>query len=105
MEGRGLARREVIDLLRAVESQIRRLGVRRLALFGSVARDQAHPTSDVDLLVEFEPGRKTFDAFMELADLLERTLDRRVELLTSESLSPFLGPRILAEAVDVVRAA
>ena len=91
--------------LTAAESDILGLGVRRLALFGSVRRDTARPDSDVDLLVEFAPGEKSFDHFMALGDLLERVLGHRVELVTPESLSPFLKPHILAEAMDVVRAA
>lgn len=59
----------------------------------------------MDLLVEFIPGRKSFDAFMHLYDLLEERLGRRVELVTTEALSPYIGPHILAEAEDVVRTA
>jgi uncharacterized protein len=81
------------------------MGVVRLALFGSVLRGEATPESDIDLLVEFAPGAKNFDRFMALADLLEERLGRRVELVTIEALSPFIGPRILAEAKDVLRAA
>ena len=81
------------------------MGVVRLALFGSVLREEASPDSDIDLLVEFAPGAKSFDRFMALADLLEERLGRRVELVTIEALSPFIGPRILAEAKDVLRAA
>jgi len=51
----------------------------------------------VDLLVEFKTGRKTFDAFIQLAFLLEDLLERRVELVTPESLSPHIGPHILKE--------
>ena len=65
----------------------------------------ARADSDVDLLVEFEPGQKSFDHLMALGDLLEHVLGHRVELVTPESLSPFLKPHILAEAMDVVRAA
>jgi predicted nucleotidyltransferase len=68
-------------------------------------RNQARPESDVDFLVEFAAGQKTFDHFEALAELLEQALERRVELVTTEALSPYLGPRILAEAADVVRAA
>lgn len=100
-----LSRDEVIARIRAIEAEIRRLGVRRLALFGSVLRNEARSNSDVDLLVEFAPGEKTIDRFMSLADLLEATLGRPVELVTTEGLSPFIGPRILAEATDVVCAA
>ena len=88
-----------------VESEIRRLGVRWLALFGSVIRNEACPDSDIDVLAEFTPTEKTFDRFMALGDLLEDTLEHRVEVVTTESLSPFIGPHILAEATDVLRAA
>jgi predicted nucleotidyltransferase len=59
----------------------------------------------VDLLVEFEPERKTFDNFMALCFFLEDLLGRPVEIVTTEALSPFIGPRILDEAVDVLTAA
>ena len=105
MSTTALTRDEAIRRLQTVESEIRRLGVRRLALFGSVLRNEARPDSDVDVLVEFTPAEKTFDRFMALADLLERTLEHPVEVVTTESLSPFIGPHILAEAKDVLRAA
>jgi predicted nucleotidyltransferase len=89
----------------AVEARIRSLGVQRLALFGSVLRGVPRPDSDVDLLVQFTKGSKTFDRFIALSELLEEHLGRRVELVTTEALSPFLGPHILAEARDVLRAA
>ena len=91
--------------LAACEVDVRRLGVLRLALFGSVRRGQPRPDSDVDVLVQFAPGTKTYAKFLELTDLLELHLGRRVELVTTEALSPFIGPRILAEAADVLRAA
>jgi predicted nucleotidyltransferase len=105
MSPSALSRDEAVRRLQTVEAEIRLLGVRRLALFGSVLRDEARPDSDVDLLVEFTPGEKSFDRFMALADLLESVLERRVELVTTEALSPYIGPHILAEAADVLRAA
>jgi uncharacterized protein len=105
MTNGALSREEAISRLQAAEAEIRRLGVHRLALFGSVLRGEARPDSDVDLLVEFGPGQKSFDRFMALADLLEAKLGHRVELVTTEALSPHIGPYILAEATDVVRAA
>lgn len=94
-------------LARLVESEgrLRALGVSALALFGSFARDEARPDSDVDLLVDFAPGRKSFDGLDALVSFLEELLGRRVEVVTREALSPHLGPRILDEAEDVVRAA
>jgi predicted nucleotidyltransferase len=100
-----LTRQEACARLALSEHDIRALGVARLALFGSVARDEARPDSDVDLLVQFAPGAKTYERFLALSELLEARLERRVELVTTESLSPFIGPRILAEAQDVLRAA
>lgn len=78
--------------------------MRRLALFGSVRHDAARPDSDVDLLVEFEREQKTLSHLVGLGELLESVLRRRVEMVTA-GLSPFLRPHILANAVDVVRAA
>ncbi|MGQ0816337.1 MAG: nucleotidyltransferase family protein [Gemmatimonadota bacterium] len=100
-----LTRTDVVERLHAIEDEILSLGVERLALFGSVLRGQATNDSDVDFLVQFSPGRKTFDSFMALSDMLESALSHRVELVTLEALSPFIGPRILAEAVDALRAA
>ena len=73
------------------------LGVYRFGLFGSFVTGKQDAESDVDLLVEFKPGRKSFDSFMSLAFLLEDILGRKVDLVTRESLSPYIGPKILAE--------
>ncbi len=105
MNGTPPDRERILRSLRDADADIRRLGVRRLALFGSVARGDSHAGSDVDLLVEFNRGEKNYDRFLALSDLLERLVGHPVELVTLESLSPFIGPHILAEATDVLRAA
>jgi predicted nucleotidyltransferase len=105
MTSKPLGRDEAVRRLVASEARIRGLGVQRLALFGSVLRGEAGPDSDVDVLVQFSPGAKTFEHFLALSDLLEELLGKPVELVTTEALSPFIGPRILAEAHDVLRAA
>lgn len=84
-------------MLNQNQSYLMALGVRRIGLFGSFVRGDQRLDSDIDLLVEFEPGRKTFDAFMELSFFLEDVLEHRIELVTVESLSPYLGPHILRE--------
>lgn len=98
-------RQEATERIAACAAEIRELGVLRLALFGSVLRGDASPDSDADLIVHFAPGMKSYDRFLALSELLESRLGRHVELVTPEALSPFIGPSILAEAVDVLRAA
>jgi uncharacterized protein len=95
---------EAMARLSPKAAAIRELGVERLAVFGSVIRGRPRPDSDVDVLVGFASGKKTCGRFLELAELLEEALGRPVELVTVESLSPILRPRILAEARDVIRA-
>ena len=87
----------ILALLRDRRDQIGALGVRRLALFGSFVQQQQDVDSDVDVLVEFAPDRKTFDNFIQLAFFLEELFGRRVELVTHESLSHYLGPHILSK--------
>ena len=96
------AKDEILDRLRQCEPKLQELGVTRLGLFGSFVREEQDSTSDIDVLVEFAPGKKSFDAFMDIAFLLEDELQRRVELVTVDSLSPYIGPRILAEVEDVL---
>ncbi len=88
---------QLLALLRDHQAHISALGVKRLGVFGSFMHGRPKVDSDVDVLVEFVPGRKTFDNFIQLAFFLERLFDRHVELVTPESLSPFLGPHILSE--------
>jgi predicted nucleotidyltransferase len=85
----------ILGLLRAQRSKLEEYGVRRIGLFGSFAHGTSGPESDVDILVEFEPVKKSYDNFIHLAFYLEEILGRRVELVTTESLSPYIGPRIL----------
>jgi len=94
------------DVRKALEPlvpSLRRLGVRRLGLFGSVARNEANDGSDVDMLVEFAPASRSYDNFFTVGELLEQAVGRRVELVTPESLSRHIGPHILRELryVDV----
>ena len=96
---------DIVQRLSPCREQIRQLGVVSLSLFGSFVRDEADAGSDVDLLVQFAPDSKTFDRFMALVFLLEDALGRTVELVTPESLSPYIGNQILSEAENVPFAA
>jgi uncharacterized protein len=89
--------RAVLSLLREHRADLRRFGIRRCGLFGSFVRDRAQPQSDVDLLIEFAPGQKSVDHFMQAAFYLDDLLGRKVELVTRESLSPHIGRHILQD--------
>jgi len=69
-------------------------------VFGSVARGEAGPASDVDLLVQMDSGRSLLD-LIGLTQELESILQRKVDVLTDEGLSPYLKERIQAEAVPL----
>jgi hypothetical protein len=68
-------------------SEIRALGARRIGIFGSFARGQANDDSDVDVYVEFDDDKRTYDNFFALNELLESALGRRVDLVTDRALS------------------
>ena len=72
--------------------------IRRLALFGSILRDDFGPNSDVDVLVEFEPGVRTGLRFFAMQDELSEIIGRRVDLNTPQCLSKYFRDRVLAEA-------
>ena len=98
----GLTRDEAIRTLRARETELRRRGVLRLALFGSVARREAGPGSDVDIMVVIDESRKF--SLVDLAGLrldLCDALGRDVDIVERDYLKPFLRDAILAEAVEV----
>jgi hypothetical protein len=83
----------------------RRHHIRRLAFFGSVLRDDFTPQSDVDVLVEFEPGKTPGWAFFGMQDELSEILGRRVDLKTPQELSKYFRDEVLAEAEEVYVAA
>ena len=90
-------KRDIFQILLKNQTRLKTLGVNRLGLFGSFARGEQSPDSDINLLLEFLPGEKSFDSFMHLSFLLEELLEHPVELVTVESLSPYLKPHILKE--------
>ena len=88
-----------------LEQICRRYAIRRLAFFGSVLRGDFAPTSDVDVLVEFEPGRTPGLAFFSLQAELGELLRRKVDLHTPSSLSQYFREDVLREAEPLYVAA
>lgn len=88
----------VLKLLAEHKAELARFGVKSLSLFGSFARNEARPTSDVDILVEFSQPVGYF-VYMDLKEHLEKLLQRRVDLTTPDALKRQLRDRILSEAV------
>jgi len=99
---RGLPFEFSLDSLDAV---CRRYGIRRLSVFGSALRDDFMADSDLDLLVEFQPGRTPGFGFFRLEAELSAIFGRRVDLNTRASLSPYFRDRVLFEARDLYVAA
>lgn len=89
-----------LALLAQHQTTLRNMGVTSLAIFGSVARNEARPDSDVDLLVEIE-APVTFDRYMDVKFYLEDLLDKPVDLVTALSLKPQLRSIVEREAIHV----
>ena len=77
------------------DQQLAAYGVKQIGLFGSYLHSLANETSDIDLLVDISKEKKTFRNFMHLNYYLEDILGNKVELVTLQSLSPYIGPSIL----------
>lgn len=92
---------DINELIKAKRDEILRIaakhGARNVRIFGSVARGEADEQSDVDFLVDMEPGRSLFDLAGLYVDL-EELLGRKVDVVTTRGISPYLKDRILAEA-------
>lgn len=100
MPATAMKRDEVLSLIRAHRGELEQFGVKSLSVFGSVARDEAKPESDLDVLADFGP-EPTFDGFMGLKFFLEDLLGRRVDLATSDMLHPRIRASVLADALPV----
>ncbi len=93
-----MTRNEIMAHIRRHDDFLIAHGVRRIGLFGSYVRGEEREESDIDLIVEFDAGKKNYDNFIELCFFLEELLGRKVDLLTPESLSPFIRPFIEKDA-------
>ena len=88
---------EILDTIEKNRGTFKRLGVRKLGLFGSCAHGDSTNASDLDFVVEFE--KKTFDTYMDTKDFLERLFDHPVDLVITDTIKPRLRKTILENAM------
>jgi hypothetical protein len=96
-----MSRDEVLTTLRQHAPELQAEGILHLALFGSTARDEATPASDVDLMAEYDPNKRL--SLLDIVGLqhqLEDLLGAKVDLCTRKLIKPILKPYVEADAVD-----
>jgi predicted nucleotidyltransferase len=91
---------EALETLRRSEHALRARGVRRAALFGSVARDENRPGSDIDIMVEIDPEAHitAFD-YVGLKEYIAGLFDSPVDVASRDGLKPYLRPAAMADAI------
>jgi predicted nucleotidyltransferase len=87
----------ILQTLARQHRQLAAYGVQQIGLFGSYVHNNANENSDIDLLVDISKERKTLHNFLHLNYYLKELFGCRVELITRQSLSPYIGPHILKE--------
>ena len=91
---------DVLATLRRSESALRARGVRRAALFGSLARGEHRPGSDIDIMVEIDPeAHVTVFDYVGLKEYIAGLFDSRVDVVSSDGLKPHLRPAATADAI------
>jgi len=92
------------EILKEKREQIlsiaRKYGARKVRIFGSIARGEGKPDSDLDLLVELEPGRSLLDIIAIKQDL-EGLLNRKVDVVTEAAVSPYIRDEVLRQAISL----
>ncbi len=92
----------ILDILKSSKAELSKLGIANVGLFGSYLRNEQSDKSDIDLLIDFEPGKENFDNYMAVYDLFENIFkNQKVEVLTKNGLSKYIGPKILKEVMYV----
>ena len=92
----------ILITLKQNKAKLARLGIENVGLFGSYLRNEQSKGSDIDILIDFNPDEENFDNYMEACALFEELFNNeRVEVVTKNGLSPYIGPKILNEVVYV----
>jgi len=92
------SKEHILSTLKSQKSDLSEFGVQEIGLFGSYVRDEQTEKSDIDILINFGPDKESFDNYMAVYDILEDLFKNlRVEIVTKNGLSPYIGPKILEE--------
>ena len=92
----------ILSTIQTHKTELFKIGIRDIGLFGSYVRGEQSDNSDIDILIDFEPDRENYDNYMAVYDRLEQLFkNERIEIVTKNGLSPYIGPRILNEVVYV----
>jgi hypothetical protein len=95
-------RDDIIATIKDTKPELAKLGIRDIGLFGSYARDEQSAISDIDILIDFDPEKENYDNYMAVYDIFEQLFkNEKVEIITKNGLSPYIGPGILKEVVYV----
>jgi predicted nucleotidyltransferase len=96
------SREYILSVIKNHKAELSRLGIRNIGLFGSCARNEQNEKSDIDILIDFDKDKENFDNYMAVYDLIEKLFkNRRVDIVTKNGLSPYIGPKILNEVLYV----
>lgn len=92
----------ILSILKKHKPDLYRFGVSNIGLFGSYLRNEQTPSSDIDLLIDFEPQKENFDNFMGVYDMFEQLFKgEKIEVVTKNGLSKHIGPNILKNIIYV----
>ncbi len=92
----------IISVLKTHKAELSKYGISNIGLFGSYVRNEQSTWSDIDLLIDFEPDKETFDNYMAVYDMFENLFrNEQVEIVTKNGLSKHIGPKILNEVLYV----
>jgi len=92
----------ILATLRNHKPELTKLGITDIGLFGSYVRGEQSATSDIDILIDFDPEMENYDNYMAVYDIFEQLFkNEKVEIITKNGLSPYIGPSILKEVMYV----
>ena len=91
-------KQEILEILSNNKNKLFSYGVIKIGLYGSYVRKEQTKNSDIDILIDFDPEKENYNNFMEIYNLLESLFqNEKIEVVTKNGLSPYIGPTILKE--------